>query len=110
MKNLYLILFLSALLSGCATDTIINGPDGTPVHSIRCGAAVPDKCLEKAGEVCPNGYVVLSTTGSKYLGQFGTGSASGSWNQMGGGASGSTMSTPLITPNSMLVECKTPNK
>ena len=106
MKNSHLIIFIAALFSGCATSKQIAGPNGTPVHSITCGALVPDQCLEKAGETCPSGYIVLDSHGSKFLGQYGTGSASGQWNQMGGGVSGSTMSVPLVTRNMLLIECK----
>lgn len=108
MKNLHLLYLIATVLTGCATAKQITGPNGTPAYSIRCGAAAPDACLEKAGEVCPNGYVVLNAQGSKYLGQFGSGSVSGQLNQMGGGVAGSTISTPLITPNTLLIECKPP--
>jgi hypothetical protein len=89
---------LVALITGCATSKQIVGPNGVAAHSIRCGAAVADACYEKAGEVCPNGYTVLNSQGSRYLGQIGTASVSGSY--------GSATSTPLITPNTLLVECK----
>ena len=108
MKSL-LLLATTAILCGCATSRQIIGPNGTPAHSIRCGAAVADACLEKAGELCPNGYVVLNSQGSQYLGQMGTGSVGGSWNRSGGSVLGSASSVPLVTPNTLLVECKAPN-
>lgn len=101
-------LIVVATLSGCATSRQINGPNGKPAHSIRCGAAMADSCLEKAGEVCPSGYVVLNSKGSQYLGQVGSGSLNGAWGNTGGAVYGSAMSTPLITPNTMLVECREP--
>lgn len=107
MKSL-LLLTTVVILSGCTTSRQIIGPNGTPAHSIRCGAAVADACLEKAGELCPNGYVVLSSQGSQYLGQMGTGSVGGAWNRSGGSVSGSASSVPLLTPNTLLVECKAP--
>lgn len=107
MKSL-LLLGTAAILWGCATSRQIIGPNGTPAHSIRCGAAVADACLEKAGELCPNGYVVLNSQGSQYLGQMGTGYVGGSWNRSGGSVSGSSSSVPLVTPNTLLVECKAP--
>lgn len=107
MKSLFL-LATAAILCGCATSRQIIGPNGTAAHSIRCGAAVADACLEKAGQLCPNGYIVLNSQGSQYLGQFGTGSVGGSWNQSGGSVSGSASSVPLVTPNTLLVECKAP--
>jgi hypothetical protein len=104
----HLLLATALILSGCATSRQIVGPDGTPAHAIRCGAAVADACLEKAGELCPNGYDVLNAQGSRYLGQMGTGSVGGSWNRSGGSVSGYSSSTPLVTPNTLLVECKAP--
>lgn len=86
------------VLAGCATSKQIVGPNGTPAHSIRCGAAAVDACYEKAGEVCPNGYSVLNSQGSRYLGQVGSASVAGAY--------GSATSTPMISPNTLLVECK----
>lgn len=103
--NLLLMIIIAAV-SGCATSRQIIGPNGKPAHSIRCGAAAADACLEKAGEVCPGGYAVLNSNGSQYLGQYGTGSLNGAWNRNGGSVFGSSTSMPLITPNTMLVECK----
>lgn len=105
MKYLLTIIAV-ATLGGCATSKQIVGPNGKPAHSIRCGAAVADACLEKAGEVCPYGYVVLNSKGAQYLGQMGSASVNGAWGSSGGGVYGSATSTPLITPNTMLVECK----
>ena len=100
------VLITLAVLGGCATSKQIVGPNGKPAHAIRCGAAAADACLEKAGELCPNGYVVLNSKGSQYLGQIGSGSVNGAWGSTGGNVYGSATSTPLITPNTMLVECK----
>ena len=105
MKYIPLIIALAALV-GCAFSKQINGPNGKPAHSIRCGAARADACLEKAGELCPNGYLLLNSTGSQFLGQFGSGSVNGAWGSTGGGFHGSATSIPLISPNIMLVECK----
>jgi hypothetical protein len=62
MRRLLLGCLLPALLSGCATSREIVGPNGNPAHAISCGAAVADKCLEKAGELCPHGYRALRIT------------------------------------------------
>jgi hypothetical protein len=97
MKIIVAIL-ATAALAGCATSKQIIGPNGKPAHSITCGAAVQSACLEKAGEVCPTGYVVLNSQGSRYLGQIGQASV--------GGGYGQATSTPLMSPNSLLVECK----
>jgi hypothetical protein len=92
------IYLLAALLAACATATQIVGPGGTPAFSIRCGAAAVDTCYQKAGEVCPSGYTVLNSQGSRYLGQLGTANVAGAY--------GSATSTPMISPNTMLIECK----
>jgi hypothetical protein len=103
----YLLLIAAAIaLGGCATSKQIVGPNGKPAHSIRCGAAAADACLEKAGEVCPNGYVVLNTRVAQYLGQMGSSSINGACGSSGGGVYGSATSIPLLTPNTMLIECK----
>ena len=85
-------------VAGCATSRQVVGPNGTPAYSIRCGAAAVDSCYEKAGEVCPNGYNVLTSQGAKYLGQMGSASVSGGY--------GSATSMPMMAPNTLLIECK----
>jgi hypothetical protein len=92
------VCLLAVILAACATSKQIVGPNGTPAYSIRCGAAAVNSCYEKAGEVCPNGYAVLNNEGVRYLGQIGNASVSGAY--------GSATSTPIITPNTLLVECK----
>lgn len=94
-----------ALLASCATSKQIVGLNGAFAHAIRCGAAVADACLEKAGEVCSKGYVVLNSRGSQYFGQLEQGPL-GSMESGGIAFSGSATSMPLISPNTMLVECK----
>ena len=58
-----LILLLGIILSGCASATKVTLPSGEKGFSIDCsGTAVPiSKCMEKAGEVCPSGYEVISS-------------------------------------------------
>ncbi len=58
MKNIVIIVLMSALISSCAKSKMINLPNGNKGYSITCnGTAVAiSKCMEKAGEVCPNGY------------------------------------------------------
>lgn len=64
------------LLSGCAIETKINGPDGKTAHLIECdGAAVPmSVCYKKAAQVCPDGYY-LAEQGSGAGGAAGFGAA-----------------------------------
>lgn len=47
------------LLSGCVLVKTVNGPNGTPAYSLRCGMNA-QSCYEKAGELCPHGYTVLN--------------------------------------------------
>ena len=89
---------LATVLAACATATQIVGPSGTPAFSIRCGAAAVEACYQKAGEVCPSGYTVLNSHGSRYLGQVGTANVAGAY--------GSATSMPMVSPNTMLIECK----
>lgn len=96
--KIILVGLLAVMLAACATSKPIVGPNGTPAYSIICGAAVINACYEKAGEVCPNGYVILNTDGSRYLGQIGNASVSGAY--------GSATSIPMVTPNNLLVECR----
>lgn len=97
MKILLLSL-LGVLISAGATSRQIVGPSGAPAHAIRCGAAALSACYEKAEEVCPNGYNILTSDGARYLGQLGSANISGGY--------GSASSVPVITPNNLLVECK----
>jgi tetratricopeptide (TPR) repeat protein len=100
-------LALSSLAISCATSTSTIAPDGSPAVSIKCGAGAQDQCLLKAGEVCPGGYDVINSNDAQYLGQVGSNSVSGNWNRYGGGVYGSGMSIPVLTPNTMLIRCKT---
>jgi len=99
MKSVFIVVIVG-ILAGCATASQSVGPNGGPAYSIACGAAVPHKCLEKAGQVCPNGYTVLNRRDSEYLGQHSSVSVRGY------AASGS--SAPMNSLNSLLVECKAP--
>lgn len=54
------LLLLVVLLTGCgARVTNIVAPSGKPGYSMNCGAKM-DRCLEKAGELCPNGYNIIN--------------------------------------------------
>ena len=58
-----ILIFVSLILSSCASATKVTLPSGQKGFSIDCsGTAIPvSKCIEKAGEVCPNGYEVISS-------------------------------------------------
>ncbi len=86
------------ILAGCATATRTISPNGNPVFSISCGAAAQSACYQKAGEVCPSGYNILSANGSRYMGQLATANV----NAYGGSAS----SVPMMTRNELFIECK----
>ena len=118
MKNFLVVFSLSSLVIACARATPVITPNGNQGYSISCGAAVLDKCYEKAGEVCPRGYEVLDRQGSQYLGQVSTGNA---YANSGGNAFANRMnaqanynsnaranysSVPMVTPNKFLIECK----
>lgn len=107
MRTLILAtLAAAAVLSGCATSRQTTGPSGRAAHSITCGAAMQHQCWEKAGEVCPAGYDVVTAGGGQYLGQVSTAHANASWNRKGGQANAGGLSTPMVTPGRLLVECR----
>lgn len=66
MPNLNRFKFISICgllcLIGCATATPVIVPSGQIGYSIDCnGTAVSmNVCYEKAGQVCPNGYILIT--------------------------------------------------
>lgn len=47
-------------LAGCgAKVTSIVAPSGKQGYSMTCGAKM-ERCLSKAGELCPNGYNIIN--------------------------------------------------
>ena len=89
MKTIVSVLML-ATLAGCATARPIKGPSGHTAYFVKCGAAMIDRCYEKAAEVCPNGYTFADK------------------NQAGGAAVIPVGSGFMVArgPNSLLIECK----
>lgn len=61
------------LISGCAPRvTNIVAPSGKQGYSINCGAKM-DRCMEKAGELCPSGYnIVNQASGTVAVPVYGT--------------------------------------
>lgn len=55
-KQMMVMIFL---LSGCASATKVDGPNGKPAFLVKCGNAVKSKCTAKAAELCPGGYLLL---------------------------------------------------
>jgi len=65
MKKLFLLILL--VITGCNTNAVkIIGPSGNEAYSIDCGAHVQN-CLKKAGELCPHGYIDISSTSEPVL-------------------------------------------
>jgi hypothetical protein len=54
-------LLICGLLAGCAgiEPQVITGPDGNPAYAMQCsgGGRTVEACYQKAGELCPWGYV-----------------------------------------------------
>jgi hypothetical protein len=68
-------------LAGCshASATPVNGPDGQPGwFAISCKKD-QGNCEEKAGEVCPGGYVTADESGREGAVVVANGNSSGSW-------------------------------
>ena len=62
MRRFILIAAFFAL-TGCATSTKAQGPDGRVAHVIKCEGGI-EYCWQKAGELCPSGYDVLGSNSS----------------------------------------------
>ena len=62
--KLFVPLLLVAALGGCTTAKMTVTPDGRRGVSIDCsGSSAWSGCYEKAGQMCPGGYVVFSKDG-----------------------------------------------
>lgn len=62
--KLFVPLLLVAALGGCTTAQMTVTPDGRRGVSIECsGSSSWSGCYEKAGQMCPDGYVVFSKVG-----------------------------------------------
>lgn len=48
-----------ALLAGCTTVTEVKGPDARPAYVVECHNHEAE-CYQKASEVCPKGYSMVS--------------------------------------------------
>ena len=90
MKTLMLIVLAAIAISSCARVSVILGPIGKPAYVIRCGSAAAHVCYEKAGELCPQGWLIADKQ-----------------------ESGAAIAAPIGSttfaargPNTMLVECK----
>jgi hypothetical protein len=65
MKNSYLLLIVFLFIGYASVDPIpFKGPNGKDAYSMKCSGMgrTLDKCFVKAGEVCPNGYNIISQT------------------------------------------------
>lgn len=56
-KTLALVI-ASVAVAGCVHVSEVTGPDGKPALVLRCGTH-DERCYEKAGDLCPNGYDIL---------------------------------------------------
>ncbi|KAG0923543.1 hypothetical protein G6F40_014882 [Rhizopus arrhizus] len=64
--KLYVPLLFVAALGGCTTARMTVTPDGRRGVSIDCsGSSSWSGCYEKAGQMCPGGYVVFSKDGDE---------------------------------------------
>ena len=54
----YIYLAVIAV-AGCAMVDEVKGPDGRTAYVINCGMH-DQYCWEKAGELCPSGYDIVS--------------------------------------------------
>jgi hypothetical protein len=64
-----LFALLAMPLAGCATvvePVPFKGPHGGQAYSMNCSGAgrTLEKCYKKSGELCPNGYDIVSQNSS----------------------------------------------
>lgn len=56
------------LLSGCAVikPQPFKGPDGGQAYTMKCSGfgRTLEKCYQKSGEICPNGYSIVNQSSS----------------------------------------------
>lgn len=91
--KLYIPLLILTGLAGCTTAKMTVTPDGRRGLSIDCsGGSSWGTCYEKAGQMCPAGYVVISKDGDE-------GNKIATGNQHG-------FSSTQFATRSMLVACK----
>ncbi|MCG2725280.1 MAG: hypothetical protein L6420_03310 [Elusimicrobia bacterium] len=65
MKKIW-IIFIGLMFVGCASITPhqFKGPNARTAYSMRCSGLgrTLNKCYIKAGELCPEGYNIISLT------------------------------------------------
>jgi hypothetical protein len=68
MKKIILVFIASGFLTACAAIEPIQfkGPSGRDAYSMKCSGLgrTIEACYKKAGEICPNGYVIIDKTSS----------------------------------------------
>lgn len=60
MTRPFLIACAALAAAGCASVQQVQHPGGSTEHQISCGYLNWSYCYEKARELCPDGYKVLS--------------------------------------------------
>jgi len=60
MSRLFLTLVTGSFLSACTSVSTYTLQDGKTGYEVYCSALAPKQCVDRAGQQCPNGYVVLA--------------------------------------------------
>jgi hypothetical protein len=58
MKGIPILIVVLLLAQGCVRTQEFRGPSGRLAYSMQCGNSI-NRCYEKAGEICPNGYTII---------------------------------------------------
>ncbi|MDO8423771.1 MAG: hypothetical protein Q7S99_16575 [Parvibaculum sp.] len=69
MIRLFFITAISLALVGCAASVKeVSGPGGKTAYALGCAGMGRTKasCYEKAGEICPSGYVLYDDSAAAY--------------------------------------------
>jgi hypothetical protein len=59
-RRLFLFSTLSLAISGCVTNEVITGPDGTANQLITCNQV--EDCYQNATQVCGGKYTIVNTS------------------------------------------------
>jgi len=63
LVNIFLLTSFLLLLGGCleVIPKRFNGPNGKTAYNMRCSGMgrTMDKCYQKAGEICREGYTII---------------------------------------------------
>lgn len=90
--SIAIIVLIPLVLTACAAinPVAFSGPNGKSAYSMQCSGMgrTVDMCYQKAGELCPNGYLIIDKSNEIV------------------GMTSSYGNVMMIPKNSLTIECK----